>query len=158
MVRELDGFREFLGNTIRRARKGAEKLENPLGDERSTGEAPETTSDTAVAPAADDTPTSAAAVSPKSVPAAKSTKGPKDAYKIYGRNGPTPVHTRIKGRVFRPTGVSQFKNGDRAAINMDDKDTISVKNAETGHTQYWKGESFNRFIDKIIAEGESLKD
>lgn len=35
IVRELDGFREFLHNAIRRARKGAE-LENPLGESEET--------------------------------------------------------------------------------------------------------------------------
>jgi hypothetical protein len=32
IVRELDGFREFLHNTVRRARKSGQKVEDPLGE------------------------------------------------------------------------------------------------------------------------------
>ena len=38
IVRELDGFREFLHNAIRRARKTDQKLEDPLGETYSPGE------------------------------------------------------------------------------------------------------------------------
>lgn len=147
MVRELDGFREFLANVIRRARKGLNKLEDPLGDELPGEASPEDAGG----------PPAAAAPVPREPSEPRQPKGPKAAYKIYGRNGPTPVHTRIKGRVFRPTQTSQFKNGDQASVGFDDDDTISVKNSDTGHTQKWKGEAFTRFIDKIISEGRSLK-
>lgn len=33
IVRELDGFREFLHNTVRRARKSGQKVEDPLGED-----------------------------------------------------------------------------------------------------------------------------
>jgi hypothetical protein len=154
MVRELDGFREFLANVIRRARKGLNKLEDPLGDEAGDEIPGEAAPDDAGVPSVE--PVAHAPRGPQE-PSAKAPKGPKAAYKIYGRNGPTPVHTRIKGRVFRPTQASQFKNGDLAGVGFDDDDTISVKNSETGHTQKWKGEAFTRFIDKIISEGKLLK-
>ena len=156
MVRDLDGFRQFLANKIRRARKDAPQVIDPLSDDSAAAPSAEVPPgvDPAVVPAdvAAATPAAAPAAAKKPAKPAKPAKGPKSAYKIYGRNGPTPVHTRIKGRVFRPTGDSRFQNGDRASIAFSDPDTISVKDDQSGHTQSWKGEAFTRRIDKIIAE------
>lgn len=40
IVRDLDGFREFLDGTIRRLRKDGQKLDNPLGESKNLKEAP----------------------------------------------------------------------------------------------------------------------
>lgn len=91
----------------------------------------------------------------------KTTKSePNSSYKIYKGTG-TPgktvvgrsaIHTRIKGRVYMPTGTSKFSPGDKGSISFDDKDNIKVKNDNTGHTQSWKAESIDSIIDDVLIE------
>ena len=90
--------------------------------------------------------------SPGQQPRRQTSPQSKSSYKIYGRNKGSPLHTRIKGRAFMPTGASKFHVGDKASISFDDKDNIKVKNDDTGHTQSWKGESFDRLIDDMLIE------
>ena len=90
--------------------------------------------------------------SPRQTSRRTSSSGPKSTYKIYGKIGNSPLHTRIKGRVFTPTGASRFRVGDRPSVSFKDKDYINVKNNDTGHTQSWKGESFVKLTDDILIE------
>lgn len=133
IVTELDGFREYLHNHLRRARKGG-KLYDPLDDSGDDAPAPE--------PVASLTPASDAPTAPKPAVGRAAAKG---SYKIYpggSRYGGKPVVTRYKGQVFGPSGETQFKPNEQGEVSLDG-DKLSVKKPGSDHSQTWEpvGES-----------------
>lgn len=83
--------------------------------------------------------------------------GKKTTYKIYNGTGTgkavtgsSPIHTRIKGKVYAPTGISKFRPGRTAAVEPDGED-LKVSDPDTGHTQKWtKRESLERLIRDFV--------
>ena len=96
-----------------------------------------------------------ASVAPAAKPAVKG--GKKSTYKIYNGTGTgkavtgsSPIHTRIKGKVYAPTGISKFRTGQQAAVEPDGED-LKVSDPSTGHTQKWtKRESIEHAIREFV--------
>lgn len=71
-------------------------------------------------------PAARPAAQPTSAPAAKATaaaKGAKTTYKVYSGTGTgkavvgrSPIHTRVKGKIYAPTKVSRFKAGSKVDV------------------------------------------
>lgn len=129
IIRELDGFREFLHNSIRRARKQGQQVIDPLDDSPAGGvedlgdEAAEDVASSAAAPAA---------------PAA--AKAAKSSYKIYPgsrKYGGKPVVTRVKGKVYGPSGETQFSPNEQGEMSVGTDGKLSVKKQGSDHTQTW---------------------
>lgn len=81
----------------------------------------------------------------------------KATYKIYGAHhdaqlGTSPLHTRIKGKVYIPTQASKFKKGDEAEIAVEPGGKkLSVKKPDSDHTQTWTAkESFELLIHDLV--------
>jgi hypothetical protein len=84
----------------------------------------------------------------------------KSAYKVYGGTGGTgkaspgspSIHTRIKGKVYAPTGESQFSVGDGAEVSLGtDGKTLQMKKPDSDHTQSWAArESIERVVRDMI--------
>ena len=97
----------------------------------------------------------------RSAPSQKSStaKGsPKSTYKIYGRRGQAPVHTRFKGQVYSAAPGTKFRNGDQASVSVGADGKLNVKDPKTGHTQNWDtSESvFQKLVDDMMFLNESL--
>ena len=125
IVRELDGFREFLHNYIRRARKEDQQLVNPLSDEEPVS-----------SPLGPEEEPEAAAPSATAEPA---TAGQK-AYKIYkggAKYGDKPVVTRYKGKVYGPSGETRFSPNEQGMVSPSTDGKLTVKKADSDHTQTW---------------------
>lgn len=95
---------------------------------------------------------------PAATPAAPAAKGgKKTTYKIYNGTGTgkavtgsSPIHTRIKGKVYAPTGISKFRTGQKAAVEPDGED-LKVSDPDTGHTQKWtKRESVEDAVREFV--------
>jgi len=122
MVRELDGFREFLDTTIRRARRQDQKIVDPLEDEEQGDESlPRTTSSAPPSTTDGDKPV-------------------KSTYKVYPGSkkfGDMPVVTRVKGKVYGPAGETQFGPGEQGEMSVGSDGKLSVKKPGGDHTQTW---------------------
>ena len=86
---------------------------------------------------------------PAPKPARPATKG---TYKIYGRKGKAPAHTRYQGKVYGAPADTKFKNGDKATVALGSDGRLSVHNPDTGHTQHWYSESLERLVDDLILD------
>ena len=91
-------------------------------------------------------PSSAAAPKPASRTASKST------YKIYGRKGNAPAHTRYQGKVYGAAPDTKFRAGDQADVRLGSDGRLSVHNSKTGHTQHWTSEVLERLVDDLILD------
>lgn len=80
------------------------------------------------------------------------TSGTK-TYKIYGRKGKAPAHTRYQGKVYGAPSDTRFKNGDRADVAMGSDGRLSVHDRDTGHTQHWQSEAIQRLVDDLVLDG-----
>lgn len=97
---------------------------------------------------------------PKAEPAAKPTgdQSPvdrpnnKDTYKIYGRKGNAPAHTRYKGKVYTAAADTKFKAGQRATVALGTDGRLSIHDPATGNTQHWTAEAFTSLVDEILVE------
>lgn len=89
-------------------------------------------------------PAAPAAAAPKAKAAAPAGKTPnravRDAYKVYGKLGDAPVHTRIKSRAYLGGKDTKFKPNTKGNVAFNDDGSISITDPETGHTQRWPGE------------------
>jgi len=121
----------------------------------------------AAAPAPAPAPKPAAATPAPVAPAGKAAqppakqaekpKGPKTTYKVYNGTGTgkavtgsSPIHTRIKGRVYAPTGISKFKPNDKASVAID-PDGKSAKVTDGDRSQVWTHrEAFEQLIGEFI--------
>ena len=130
IVRELDGFREFLHNAIRRARK--EQAVDYMGDEG----APAAKEEPGAATAPEATASADAAATAEPVPTLKAGKASYKVYKGGARYGNKPVVTRVKGRVYGPSGETKFSPNDQAVASVDG-DKLKVKKPDSDHTQSW---------------------
>lgn len=96
----------------------------------------------------DDEPTSAepaAEMMPTELPTVAPPQGPSPAtgsgksYKIYGKKGGAPAHTRFKGKAFVAGKDTRFKSGDSATVSPSGN-KLSVKSTSDDHTQVWEPE------------------
>lgn len=139
IIRGLDGFRDFLHNHIRKARKEDQKLLNPLADD-GDDEGPTNLEPEAEPELADDAAPRAAAPPP----AAAAKAGGKASYKIYpgsqkyaGPDGVKPsAVTRVKGKVYRAGPDTQFSPNEQGEASIDG-DKLKVKKVGSDHTQTW---------------------
>lgn len=88
----------------------------------------------------------AGAPPPAARPASKST------YKIYGRKGKAPAHTRYQGKVYGAPADTKFKQGQQATVMLGSDGRLSVHDPATGHTQHWYAEAFERLVDDLIID------
>lgn len=106
------------------------------------------------APAAKSSPSGSTSVPPPAASAVRQ-KADKSVYKIYGKKGGKPVHTRLKGRAYIPGGdETSFKPGMQASLSASDGDSINVKDPSSDHTQSWVGvdEGLKRLIRAMVTE------
>lgn len=90
---------------------------------------------------------------PQSPPSPKTPRSAtKDTYKIYGRKGKAPVHTRHKGKVYVGPSDSKFRNGDKATVTLGSDGRLNVNDPKSGHTQRWYAESLQRLVDDLIID------
>ncbi len=165
VVRELDGFREFLHNAIRRQRKSDQELENPLSDDSDRitikspgeseeeipsapptlrggrgGESAEEEAPTTTRGYGRGTPGDTTPVPPAAGAAGKKSK---DNYKVYPFKGKRSV-VRVGGKLYgtgengslASGGETQFKGGERANIAKDG-DKLTVSKPDSDHSQTW---------------------
>lgn len=76
------------------------------------------------------------------------------SYRIYGKKGSAPVHTRVGGKVYAPHKSTRFKNGDKANVGVGSDGRISVNNPDNNWTQTWDPttESVNHLIDHMVVQ------
>ncbi len=151
VVRELDGFREFLHNAIRRQRKSDQELDNPLSDDsdRITIKSPDEGGVDAEE-AEEESPTTLRGLGgqrpgdPTPVPPEPgAAKKAKDNYKVYPFKGKRSV-VRVGGKLYgtgengslADGGNTQFKGGERANIAKDG-DKLTVSKPDSDHSQSW---------------------
>lgn len=111
----------------------------------------------AAVPASAPKPAAKPAAAPAKPAAAPVKGGKKTTYKIYNGTGTgkavtgsSPIHTRIKGKVYAPTAVSKFKSGGAASVEPEGDD-LKVTDPSTGHTQRWtRRESLERLLHDFI--------
>lgn len=100
----------------------------------------------------------AAQAASTSAPKPPSTAGgKKTTYKIYGAHhdanlGSSPLHTRIKGRVYAPTAPSKFKKGDSAEVSPEGDKKLRVKKPESDHTQTWTAKESVELVIRDMIE------
>ena len=94
-------------------------------------------------------------VSPKTSPQSPSSSsnvGGKTSYKVYGKYGDSPKHTRVKGTVYAPPGVSKTSVGGTYNVKPNTKGGVDVSDPEGKWTQSWsKKEALDRF-DALVNE------
>lgn len=139
IVEDLDGFRDFLHNYVKRiGKKGIKGVKiDYLGDNSSAERQAQKPQAGKPAPPAPRQPASAPTpeASPSAAPAPAGGKG----YKIYPggkRYGGKPVVTRVKNRVYGPSSDTAFKAGEQGEVSMDG-DKLRVKKPGSDHTQTW---------------------
>lgn len=154
---DLDGFREFLHNYIRKERKidepakvAAAIADEPEGEE----EAPATQRD-GTPPETAPTGVGAEAV-PTAMPSAAKARKEKDTYKVYPWRGKRSV-VRVANKLYgtddggalKGGGTTKFKGGDRARISRDG-DGVKVGSMDSDHTQTW--DPIDQFDDPSMDE------
>lgn len=95
------------------------------------------------------------AQSPNTPPPAPKQARPasKSTYKVYGRKGKAPAHTRYQGKVYGAPADTKFKQGMQATVMLGSDGRLSVHDPATGHTQHWYEESLQRLVDDLILDG-----
>lgn len=64
----------------------------------------------------------------------------KETYKVYGKRGDAPVHTRVKAKVYVGGKETKFKNGQQANAVVGPDGELKVTDPSTGHSQSWRAE------------------
>lgn len=78
------------------------------------------------------------ATRPKATTVTNTTTFDGKSYKVYGKKGSSPVHTRVKGKPFGPVGgKTSFKNGDIGNVTFDGN-RIKVSSSDGSNTQTWE--------------------
>jgi curved DNA-binding protein CbpA len=86
-------------------------------------------------------------------PAAKAARpASKSTYKIYGRKGQAPAHTRYQGKVYVAAPGTKFKAGDQATVTLGTDGRLSIHDPKSGHTQHWAAEALERLVDDLILD------
>ena len=83
----------------------------------------------------------------------KTPRTKKSAYKIYGKKGNSPVHTRFGGAVYTPSGgKTGFSPGNRANVGLGSDGRLSVNDPDSGRTQAWEksNESLQRTLNDVV--------
>jgi len=63
---------------------------------------------------------------------------PRTGYKIYGRKGGRPAHTRLKGQAYGAPANTRFSPGEQASIEKNDDGRLTVKKqGGDDHSQLW---------------------
>ena len=89
---------------------------------------------------------------PRREPTGKA-RASKKTYKIYGSKRGKPIHTRVGGRVYIPTGQSKFSKGDNPEVVVGSDGRASVIDPQTGHTQYWDGfDEVKTWVNDLVIE------
>lgn len=91
---------------------------------------------------------------PRPAPPPPTTARPssKSTYKVYGRRGKAPAHTRYQGQVYVAAPGTRFHGGDKATVALGTDGRLSIHNPDTGHTQHWTREAFEAFLDDVLIE------
>lgn len=99
-------------------------------------------------------PPKSSAAPPPPPPAAKTAARPasKSTYKVYGRKGKAPAHTRYQGKVYGAPADTKFKAGMQATVMLGSDGRLSVHDPATGHTQHWYAESLQRLVDDLVID------
>jgi len=143
IVRELDGFREFLHKYIRNAMKATPEDLDVFGERRpSAAEEEEASEEIAAATGGETEPAAKPATAPK--PAGAPKAGGKDTFKIYpgakayaGPDGKKPsAVTRVKGKVYRAGQDTKFAPGEQGRVALDNG-KLKVTKTDSDHTQTW---------------------
>lgn len=124
-------------------KKIIEKLKKGYREQTSSG----TGSSSSQPPPPSPKPKSSQQKPPRTTPPRASTK---TTYKIYGRKGKAPAHTRYQGKVFGAGDDTKFKNGDRANVKLGTDGRLSVNMPGTNHTQFWTSESVDRINEMTM--------
>lgn len=95
-------------------------------------------------------PKSTAAPPPPAAKTARPTS--KSTYKVYGRKGKAPAHTRYQGKVYGAPADTKFKAGMQATVMLGSDGRLSVHDPATGHTQHWYAESLQRLVDDLVID------
>lgn len=141
-------FRDEM-EAIKFARKKiSEKLDKGYREQT----APGASAGPAPRPAAPPPPPPKAATPPPAAAKPAPKPGVKGTYKIYGRKGKAPAHTRYQGKVYGAPADTKFRNGDKATVGLGTDGRLSVHNPDTGHTQHWYSESIDKWIDELLNE------
>lgn len=64
---------------------------------------------------------------------------PKETYKVYGKKGGAPAHTRVKGKAYLAPSDTQFAAGE-PAVATPENGKLTVKKKDSDHTQVWEPE------------------
>jgi hypothetical protein len=64
---------------------------------------------------------------------------PGKTYKVYGKKGSSPAHTRFKGKAYVAGKDTKFRSGDSATVTPKDG-KLQVKSTTDDHTQMWDAE------------------
>ncbi len=148
IVRELDGFREFLHSYIRKAMKSGDY---GFWDEDDRPASPVEKEEATQAVAAAGGGTTPSAPTPRPAAAAPAVRGKKDTYKIYPgakaygakdpttgeRSGKPPAVTRVGAKVYRSGADTQFKPGESGRVAVGDNGKLRVSKVDGDHTQEW---------------------
>ena len=153
IVRELDGFREFLHKYIRKAMSATPEDLDVFGERRPSAAEEEEAVDAVdaaaaggAAPAAPAAERPAAAPKPAAAPAAAGPKGKKDTYTIYpgakayaGPDGKKPpVVTRVGAKVYRAGQDTKFQPKELGKVALGDNGKLRVTKTDgSDHTQEW---------------------
>lgn len=76
---------------------------------------------------------------PKDVSVPGAGQKSKSTYRIYGKKGSAPVHTRYKGKAYAPTKPTKFRAGDQADVAPGSDGRLSVKDPKSDNVQVWDG-------------------
>jgi len=154
IVCELEGFRDFLHNYIRKARKADEELVGQNvedEEEEDMEEAPPRAASTPASPSvvapevsAPRGPAPAAAAPTNPAAAAAKAKRDKDTYKVYSPYKGRTV-ARVANKLFGTelghnlpdgSGKSKFKGGDRVRVGREG-DKLKVSSMDSDYSQTW---------------------
>lgn len=61
-------------------------------------------------------------------------------YKIYGKKGSSPAHTRFKGKVYGAKQGTTFKAGEQSRVSPEG-DKLRVSKVDSDHSQVWDPEA-----------------
>lgn len=89
---------------------------------------------------------------PKAPPPTAARPSSKTTYKVYGKRGNAPAHTRYQGQVYVAASGTKFHGGDKATVALGTDGRLSIHNPDTGHTQHWTREAFEVFLDDVLIE------
>ena len=85
-------------------------------------------------------------------PVSGSRVSKKEFYRVYGRRGASPVHTRYRGKVYGPIGSSIFRNGDRIKVMLGSDGRLVVSTPNGKHEIWDLRENFVIGLEDMILE------